>query len=76
MAARSLLRYFGVLNRPAKKLVSRWRCCATSRFSTAVMSLNRRTFWKVRTTPLWAILWPGRPWIASPSSRMLPEVGW
>ncbi|MCY1450447.1 hypothetical protein D9M71_672520 [compost metagenome] len=76
MASRSLLRKPGVFSRPAKKLVLRWRCWATSRFSTAVISLNRRTFWKVRTTPLWAILWPGRVSICSPSRRMLPEVGW
>ena len=34
--------------------------------NTGFISLNRRTCWKVRTTPLRAMRWPGNPWISSP----------
>lgn len=39
------------------------------------MLLNRRTFWKVRTTPRCATLWLPRPAIEAPSSVITPVVG-
>ncbi|MNV98353.1 hypothetical protein D3C71_1935960 [compost metagenome] len=64
-----------VLNSPESRLRLTCWCCATSRFSITVMPLNRRTFWKVRTTPWLATAWLGRPAMDCPLSVMAPSVG-
>ncbi len=48
---------------------------ATSTFSSTVMRLNRRMFWKVRATPLRDIFRREKPVASSPAKASVPAVG-
>ena len=51
------------------------QCCPTMMFSSAVISLNRRMFWKVRATPSLVTFDGSMPAISRPLKRMVPDVG-
>ena len=51
------------------------QCMPTSTFSSAVISWNRRMFWKVRPMPSFVIVCGGRSPISSPSNVIEPDVG-
>ena len=44
-------------------------------FSSAVISLNRRMFWKVRATPSLVTFEGSMPAMSRPLKRIVPEVG-
>jgi hypothetical protein len=59
---------------PVKPATRPW-WSATRTLSSAVSSLKRRMFWKVRAMPLMQIWCGRRPLTRSPSTKTSPEVG-
>ena len=75
-AAFSCRQYLGRRRMPENMEYFSWLCRPIFTLSSTDRLLNSRMFWKVRAMPM-RLIWAGvLPWVSSPSSRMVPRVGW